>query len=154
MRKVFLIFLMVLINNAVSAQKKASDVITPDVIEFFDLISLKKAFFKSDAHLFEEKWKDEFYDKTKVYFEKFKTQEEFNSWIKDNLVTTSFNNLNDAENFFRRVLAQQELNRKTYKDLSERESKIFEKLGEGAMELFSEETAKSFFTGSKFKVVN
>lgn len=146
-------FVSLLFAISVNAQKKASEVITSDVIEFYELINLIKAFFESDAHKFEEKWGEEFYKKTSVYLEKFKSQEEFNIWIKDNISTTTFNNVSDGENFFRRVFEQKKLNTKTYKDLKERQDKVFEKLGDGAMELFSEETAKSFFTGSKFKVV-
>lgn len=148
-----LLLISFLFTISVNAQKKASDIITPDVIEFFDTIDLMKTFFESDAHKFEEQWANEFYEKTKTYLSEFKTEEAFKTWITANIASTSFSNTNEAENFFRRVYAQQELNRKTYRELKERQDKIFEKLGDGAMELWSEEKAKRFFTSTKFKVV-
>lgn len=148
-----ILLLSLLFTISVNAQKKASDIITPDVIEFFDTIDLMRNFLDSDAHKFEEQWGKEFYEKTKTYLSEFKTEEAFKSWITDNIASTSFNNINEADNFFRRVYSQQVLNRKTFKELKERQDKIFEKLGDGAMELWSEENAKRFFTSSKFKVV-
>lgn len=148
-----LLLVSLLFTVSVNAQKKVSDVITPDVIEFFDTIDLMKTFFESDAHKFEEQWGDAFYVKTKTYLSEFKTEEAFKTWINANISSTSFSNVNEAENFFRRVYDQQELNRKTFRELKERQDKIFEKLGDGAMELWSAEKAKRFFTSTKFKVV-